>query len=72
MEIIKYLHHGRTVSVMDNLKGLHAAHCLCFANCKFFKSNTPENCEIAQENYEMDCKHGVTTPVWECAKYEHD
>ena len=72
MKIIKYLHHGRAVSVMNTLKGLHAAHCLCFANCKHFKPNTPENCEIAQANYEMDLKFGITTPVWECIKFEEE
>jgi hypothetical protein len=70
MKIIKYEHYGRQMNVFEELKGKHAQHCLCFAECKYFKPNTPDNCIIAQTNYELDCKYGVTTPVWECEKFE--
>jgi len=35
--IIKYIHHGETVSVEKHLKGKHREHCLCWQNCKNFK-----------------------------------
>lgn len=69
MKIIKYNHHGVDVSVMEHLKGKHGESCLCFANCKYFKPNTPENCEIAQSNFELCLKFHITTPVYECPKY---
>jgi hypothetical protein len=68
--IEKYEHHGTVVSVVSELKGKHREHCLCFLGCKHFKPDTPENCSLAQELYEFDVKHGMTTPVWECPKYE--
>lgn len=69
-KVIKYSHHGNEVSVMEHLKGAHQAHCLCFSGCKHFHPNQPDNCPIAQELFEFDCKHGMVTPVWECPKYE--
>ena len=69
-KIVKYNHHGTDVSVIEHLKGRHREHCLCFKGCKFFKPNTPENCEIAQTNYEFCVKFNMVTPVWECPKYE--
>jgi len=70
--ITNYEHHGKQVSVQDHLKGKHREHCLCWKGCKFFEPNPNGgiNCSIAQELFEFDCKHGVTTPVWECEKYE--
>jgi hypothetical protein len=69
-KIIKYEHYNKNVSVQEHLKGLHKEHCLCYQNCKFFKPNMSENCSIAQGLYEFDIKNNVTTPVWECEKYE--
>lgn len=68
--IEQYEHHGVVVSVQSHLKGKHREHCLCFKNCKYFKPGTPENCLIAQENYNFCVKHGMTTPVWECPQYD--
>ena len=68
--IIDYKHHGVKVCVMSHLKGRHREHCLCFAECKHFKPNAPDNCEIAQMNYDNCVKFGVTLPVWECSKYD--
>lgn len=70
--IEKYNHHGMEVSVQSNLKGLHRDHCLCFQGCKNFKPNTPENCPIAQENYEFCVKYNMVTPVWECPEFESE
>lgn len=69
MNIIKYIHYGKEVSVFEHLKGTHKEHCLCYSNCKFFKPNTSENCEIASANFEVCKKYGVVTPVFECPKY---
>lgn len=69
-KIIKYVHHGVEVNVLESLKGKHKEHCLCFKGCKHFKPNQTDNCKIAQELFEFDVKHGMTTPVWECPKYE--
>lgn len=72
MKIIKYEHHGRVVSVMEKDKGNHRQHCLCWQGCKLFKPNTPENCKIAQEVYELNVKHNLTTPVFECPVFEQE
>lgn len=70
MRIEKYIHHGKEVSVISSVKGKHIQNCLCWQRCKFFKPNTPENCEMAQANYELDVKYNLVTPVFECPKYE--
>ena len=69
-KVIKYRHHGKKVSVIKDLKGRHQSHCLCWF-CGFFRPNKKKkNCPIAQKLYEFDVEHTVTTPVWECEKYE--
>lgn len=70
MDIIKYEHHNVEVSVQEHLKGKHREHCLCFQGCVFFKPNTPENCPMAQVLFSLDVLLGLTTPVWECPKFE--
>ena len=72
MTVIKLKKFYGEVSVQAHLAERHREHCLCWQNCKFFKKNTPENCETAQALYEFDKKYNVTTPVWECGKYESD
>ena len=69
-KVIKYVHHNAEVSVMEHLKGTHRDHCLCFQGCKYFKPNTDANCSLAQELYQFDVTHGMTTPVFECPKFE--
>ena len=68
--IIKSEHHGWVVSIQEDLKGRHREHCLCHLDCKNFKPGTPENCPLAQELFEYCVKYGMTTPVWECPKFE--
>lgn len=70
MTIVRYIHHGAEVATQEHLKGTHREHCLCFQKCAHFKPGTSENCEIAQTNYELCVKFNVTTPVFECPKYE--
>jgi hypothetical protein len=70
MKTIKVSKHGKELSVQEHLNGRHREHCLCWQNCKYFKPDTPENCDVAQKLYEFDKENGVTTPVWECVKYE--
>ena len=61
----QYVHHNERVWVRSDLKGQHREHCLCYS-CHGFHPGTARNCTLAQELYEFDVKHGVTTPVWEC------
>ncbi len=70
LQIVTYRRFGVDVHVMGHLKGRHAEHCLCWT-CVVFNPDTPEkNCPIAQELFEFDKRHHVTTPVWECPKFE--
>jgi len=61
----RYEHHGCMVTVMSAVKGKHREHCLCHI-CSRFMPGTPENCPIAQANYELCLKYNVVTPVYEC------
>jgi len=70
MDIVKYIHHAVEVSVFKELKGKHREHCLCWAHCVFFIPGTDANCPLAQELFELDVRTGMTTPVFECPKYE--
>jgi hypothetical protein len=67
--IEKYIHHGAEVSVQSDLRGKHRDHCLCH-KCEHFRPNTPENCPIAQELFELCVKYNLTTPVYECPIFE--
>lgn len=68
--IIKYIHHGKKVSVDVLLKGKHRYHCLCW-RCKHFKpSQGDSNCDIAEMLYRICKLHSVVTPVWECPLFE--
>lgn len=69
-ETFKYIHHGKEVTAIDSVFQKHKVICLCWNECKYFKPNSPDNCEIAQANYELDVKFNLITPVIECAKYE--
>jgi len=69
-ETEKYIHHNVEVSVISSQKGEHSQRCLCYNGCVFFKPGTPENCPIAQGLYEYDIANHVTTPVFECHKYD--
>ncbi|HOH62248.1 MAG TPA: hypothetical protein PK698_07260 [Bacilli bacterium] len=70
MKIIKVQKFGKELNAQEHLLGKHREHCLCWLGCKYFKPNTPENCEVAQKLFQFDIDNGVTTPVWECIKYE--
>jgi len=67
--IIKYKKFGVEVSAIEHLKGKSKENCLCWLNCQFFKPNQPDNCEIAQLNFEFCKTHHVSNSVVECAKY---
>lgn len=71
MSIIKYDHHNVEVSVQSHLKGRHREHCLCYKNCKFFKPNDTNNCEIAQQNFRVCLTYDIVAPIFECPKYEY-
>ena len=69
--IIWYEHHRDLVAVDADLQGKHKEHCLCF-RCRIFKPNTPENCDLAEQNY-RSCKiNGMTMPVYECPQFEEE
>lgn len=69
---VKYVHHDILVSTFEETKGHHREFCLCHNGCKFFKPESIiDNCMMAQDNFEYDVLHGLTTPVIECPKYEH-
>ena len=69
--VVKYEHHGQLVSVLEEDKGKHSEHCLCYQNCAFFIPDDREsNCPIANALYRLDVLANVVTPVWECAEYE--
>lgn len=69
-ELVKYVHHGIEVSVLEKNKGKHRENCLCYG-CKLFTPNDRHtNCKIASELYAICVTYGVTTPVWECAKFK--
>jgi hypothetical protein len=70
--IEKYVHHNVEVSVLSDMKGKHQGNCLCWSGCKFFKPGTKENCNIAQTLFEVDKLYHITTPVFECPKYESE
>ena len=61
----QYEHHGELVWVRSDLRGTHRQNCLCYS-CALFQPGQPGNCEIAQELYQLDVKHGLVTPVYEC------
>jgi hypothetical protein len=68
-QIVKYQHHGATVSVDEDLKGKHRLHCLCF-RCAAFKPGPPEqNCPIANTIYAICILADMVTPVYECPKF---
>lgn len=66
----QYVHHGVPSWVRQDLKGKHREHCLCWS-CRFFNPEDREsNCEIANALYRIDKVLEITTPVWECMKFE--
>ncbi len=64
-DIEQYDHHGKEVSVMTELKGLHREHCLCYV-CQKFEPGSVNNCQIAQDLFQFCVKNHVVTPVYEC------
>jgi hypothetical protein len=64
-----YVHHKRFVWVRKDLRGEHRKYCLCH-HCHSFKPDTPLNCHIAQETYELCVKHDLVLPVWECPHFK--
>lgn len=70
MAIIKYVHHGKEVSVRGDLKGKHWDHCLC-ATCEKLNTEDPDvNCPVACELFQLCVRHDLVSPVWECPNYK--
>lgn len=68
-QFIQYEHHGNKVWAREDLRGTHREHCLCYS-CSLFRPGETTNCVIAQELYELDVKHNLTTPVFECGLFD--
>ena len=68
-KLVEYNHHGVRMRSLDTLAGTHRDHCLC-RKCSKFKPNTNHNCPIAESVYKLDCFLKITTPVFECPKFE--
>jgi hypothetical protein len=69
-EIIFYEHRSKQVAVRKDLRGQHRDYCLCYQCEKFYPQYREGNCGIANELYLLNCKCGITTPVWECQEFE--
>ena len=67
-KVISYEHHGTIVYVDEGLRGTHQEHCLCF-RCARFKPNTPENCDLAEQNYRACKINDMVMPVYECPSF---
>jgi len=69
-KIVKYIHHGKKVSVDVLLRGKADYYNLC-QECKFFIPNEPNvNCDIAEMLYRICRLHNIITPVFECHKFK--
>jgi len=69
MKIMTYAHHGRKVSVREDLLGKHKKYCLCHQCQKFIPTDRMENCRIAELLFAVDRTLGLVTPVWECPEF---
>lgn len=67
--IIQYNHHGMDVWTNEKTKGKHRAHCLCYS-CELFKPISKDNCEIAQEVFELCTTRHLVLPVFECPLFK--
>lgn len=68
-EYISYKHHLSIVIVRADLKGKHRDYCLCW-DCELFRpDNRKVNCDIANQLFNICVVNGVTTPVFECARF---
>lgn len=66
---VKYVHQGAEVWCFSELKGKHREHCLCH-RCKKFTFEREKNCHIANILYALCVLCNLTTPVYECPKFE--
>jgi len=68
-EFTQYEHHNHWVSVREDLKGKHRAHCLC-EDCAWFRPlNYAANCLKANLVYAVCQAHSMVLPVWECPDF---
>ena len=68
--IVTYEHHGGEVFVREDLKGRHREHCLCMTCGLLVPGDREKNCPIAQAVFDNCVKYNITTPMWECPKYQ--
>ena len=68
MKFIQVLHHKRPVWANLAHVTKHKEYCLCYS-CEGFSPGDDTHCPIAQELFELNIKHGLTTPVFECPEF---
>lgn len=66
----QYIHHGKMVWVIKEVKGKNRQHCLCFSCSKFNPGEPEKNCPIANLNYAVCLAHNLTLPVYECPEFD--
>ena len=71
-KVVFYDHHGTRVAVRSCLKGKHREHCLCHICKRFFPEDRDLNCAVANLVYALDVAQGLTTPVWECPRFQKE
>ena len=69
-QIVQYKHHGKVVSVDQDLLGKHRAHCLCHRCEKFTPDDGDRNCPIASLLFSACRAFNIITPVWECPAFK--
>lgn len=72
MKFHQYTHHRGKVWVRNDLRGKHRAYCLCYKCGRFHFSMTNfwRRCARAKVLYWFCVIFDMTTPVWECPKFE--
>jgi len=68
-ETVKYIHHGKKVSVRAVLKGMHKKYGLCY-ECKRFLPKLACPCHAAELLTHLNGLISVLTVVWECPDFE--
>jgi hypothetical protein len=67
--VIQYKHHGKIVSVQEDLKGKHRDYCLCY-HCAWFQPQDDSlNCQVANVLFNLCQMYHIITPVWECERF---
>jgi len=63
-----YYHNDMIVSVVEDFKGLHKSICVCHQGCTNFHPGEDNNCQFAQQAYELSKQIGIAL-IMECQHY---